>query len=341
MTDIRSGRLPTGASYDADIIILSFDRPEDTEAAIVSALSQTGLTRHVIVLDQGSAPDNLARLTRLIDGRTDALLAIAGGNLGVAGGRNRASALGQGRVIIALDNDAVFATPNTAARAVAALDAAPDCAVVAFRILNGEGSADDSAGWGYPEALRPRAAERFACATFVGAGHAISRRAWVALGGYDSALEFTWEEFDFALRAIAAGWHLLYDGTVAVHHKRATAARFDWGDRRWFLYVRNRLYIARKWRRPAFFLAPRVTAYALKSFRIGLARQGLRGIRAGLAMPLPHAPAEMGETAVAYLWQTDGRWRGSLWQRLRREVLAAVPSSRQTGAGNSSVTNRR
>ncbi len=341
MTAIRADRLPEAASYDADIIILSLDRPDDTEAAIVSALSQTGLSRQVIVLDQGSTPENLARFARLIEGRADARLAEAGGNVGVAGGRNRASALGQGRVIIALDNDAVFATPDTAAQAVAALDARADCAVVAFRILNGDGSADDRACWGYPDALRPRAAERFACATFVGAGHAISRRAWMEVGGYDSALEFTWEEFDFALRAIARGWHLRYDGTLAVHHKRATAARIDWGNKRWFLYVRNRLYIARKWRRPAGVLAARATAYALKSFRIGLPGQGLRGIRAGLSMPLPHPPAQIGEAAAAYLWQTDGRWRGGFWQRLRLEVFAALPSSRQTGAGNSSVTNRR
>lgn len=341
MTEIRAGRLPTAAGYDADIIILSLDRPDETEAAIVSALSQAGLTRHVIVLDQGSTAENLTRFARLIDGRADALLAAAGGNFGVAGGRNRASELGQGRVIIALDNDAVFATPDTAARAVAVLDAAPDCAVLAFRILNGDGSADDHACWGYPEALRPQAAERFACATFVGAGHAISRRAWVAVGGYDSALEFTWEEFDFALRAIARGWRLVYDGTLAVHHKRASAARFNWAEKRWFLYVRNRLYIARKWRRPAFFLAARATAYALKSFKIGLSKEGLRGIRAGFAMPLPHPPTEIDAAATAYLWQTDGRWRGGFWQRLRREVFAALPSSRQTEGGNSSVTNRR
>ena len=342
MTESRiiAGQPPAAAGYDADIVILSLDRADETEAAIRSALAQTGLSRHVIILDQGSAPETLARFAKLVAGRQDAVLLAGDGNLGVAGGRNRASASGRGDTIIGLDNDAVFATAATAAQAVATLRAAPDCAVIAFRILDGDGQAEDSEAWGYPDALRPRAAERFACATFVGAGHAIRRTAWDQLGGYDPVLIFTWEEFDFALRAIAAGWRLLYAGDVAVHHKRATAGRMNWQETRWFFFVRNRLYIARKWRGGALNLLGRVIGYALKSLRIGLPGQGLRGIRAGLRLSLPIPPATLGPASQDYLWETDGRWRGGLWQRLRREVFAALPSCRQRDRGNSSVTNR-
>lgn len=340
MTDIRAGRLPQAAGYDADIIILSLDRAAETEAAIRSALAQTGLRRHVIVLDQGSAPENRARFARLIEGRPDAVLLDAGRNLGVAGGRNLASDAGHGDIMIALDNDAVFATNETAAQAVTALRAAPDCAVLAFRILNADGSADDAECWGYPDGRRSQAGERFPCATFVGAGHAIRRTAWGALGGYDASLVFTWEEFDFSLHAIAAGWRLLYAGDIAVHHKRASSGRVSWSGERWFLYVRNRIYIARKWHGSPRRLTLRLGAYALKSLRIGMSRQGFRGLYAGLTMPLGQPPARLDGAAESYLWETDGRWRGGFWQRLRREVFAALPSSRPRGRGNSSVTNR-
>ena len=39
---------------------------------------------------------------------------------------------------------------------------------------------------------------------------------------------------------------LLYAGDIAVHHKRAISLRSEWGKARWFLYIRNRLYIGRK-----------------------------------------------------------------------------------------------
>ena len=335
-----AGSLPPEAAYDADILILSLDRVADTEAAIRSALGQEGVSRHLIVFDQGSSEATLARLAALIGERSDALLASAGGNLGVAEGRNRAAALGHGRVLIALDNDAAFADGGTAARAVALLDEQPRLAALGFRIMNGDGSDEDHASWGYPEALRPQAAGRFPVVTFVGAGHAIRRATWDAVGGYDAALFFTWEEFDFAMRAIDRGWQLLHAGDIAVHHKLAREGRVEWSARRWFLFVRNRLYIARKWRNPAAGLFVRAAAYGLKSMRLGLARQGCTAVAAAFRMPLPAPPRRMSAEGRAYFRMADTAWRGGVWARFRGEVTTGLPSSRQRQTRNSAVTNR-
>lgn len=338
MTEILAGSAPAAGAYDADILILSLDRVAETETAIRSALGQTELQHHVIVFDQGSSPETLARLRALIGPHANALLAAAGGNLGVAEGRNRAASLGHGRAIIALDNDAAFADATTAGRAVALLDAEPRLAALGFRIMNADGSGEDDASWGYPEALRPRAGERFACATFVGAGHAIRRAAWDAVGGYDAQLFFTWEEFDFALRAIDLGWQLLHAGDVAVHHKLASEARVDWSQRRWFLFVRNRLYIERKWRAPWIILGARAAAYGLKGLRLGLARQSGRAILAAVRLPLPAPPRRMSAEGRRYLHATDTALRGGLWRRLRGEVMAGLPSSRPRHPRNRAVT---
>ena len=75
--------------YDADVVILSLDRPEETEAAIRSALAQVGVSRHVFIVDQGSQPETLARLAGVVAPRKDATLVALACNLGVAGGRNR------------------------------------------------------------------------------------------------------------------------------------------------------------------------------------------------------------------------------------------------------------
>ena len=55
---------PPDREYDADVVILSLDRAEETIAAIRSALAQTGVSRHVFIVDQGSQPENLASARR-------------------------------------------------------------------------------------------------------------------------------------------------------------------------------------------------------------------------------------------------------------------------------------
>lgn len=310
----------TADAYDADVLILALDRAEETVAAIGSALAQTGVARRVAVVDQGSRPEALARIAASVAGRADATLVRAERNLGVAGGRNLAASLGRGRVLVALDNDAEFADATTLARAVASLDAAPDLGAVGFRLVHDDGGADDLSSWGYPRALLPRAGQRFAAATFVGAGHAIRRAAWDAAGGYDDALFFCWEEFDFCLRAIAAGWRVEYRGDLVVRHKVSAEQRVAWSGPRWFYFVRNRIYIARKWGAAWWALLPRIIGYAVKGARAGRLGPVLRGALAGLRMPV--TPRPMPPALRAYLWRTDGVHRGGWLARLRDEVLA-------------------
>src|SRR6185437_13757393 len=59
---VAGASAPPWAAYDADVVILALDRADETVAAIRSALSQTGVSRFVFIVDQGSATANLARL---------------------------------------------------------------------------------------------------------------------------------------------------------------------------------------------------------------------------------------------------------------------------------------
>jgi GT2 family glycosyltransferase len=333
MLDTAGHRLIAGAAarpaaiYDADVLILSLDRAAETQAAIASALAQRGVSRHVLVLDQGSRPDVLAALADAVAGRDDVTLVAVAHNHGVAGGRNRAAALGHGRVIVGLDNDAVFATPDTLAGAVAALDAAPDLAAIGLRILVDDTGQDDLLSWGYPPGLLPRAADRFDAVTFVGAGHAIRRAAWAQAGGYDEALFFCWEEYDLCLRAIQAGWRIRYHGDLCIRHKVAPERRVDWTGVRWFCFVRNRLYIARKWGIGWPALTPRIAGYLLKGLRNGLLGQTLLALLAAIRMP-PGRQLRLSPAANAYLARCDAAHRGSLFTRLGREVLSTLPGRR-------------
>ncbi len=315
---------PPGGGYDADIIILALERTSETIAAIQSACDQTAVSAHIFVLDQGSCPYSLRQLAAVAAGRPAVTLLAVDHNLGVAGGRNLISDLGHGRVIVGLDNDACFATPDTVARMVAALDAEPRLAALGCRIVTRAGGPDDLSSWGYPASLLPRAGESFDAVTFVGAGHAIRRAAWQQAGGYDPKLFFCWEEFDFCLRAIALGWRVRYRGDIVIHHKVAPERRVTWTASRWFFFVRNRIYIERKLGRSRHALAPRIAFYLLKGFRNGLPVQTLRAIHAATRMAPGARPQPMPSASVSYLTRNDHAHRGSWLRRLTHEALGRI-----------------
>jgi GT2 family glycosyltransferase len=321
--------MPT--DYDADILILSLDRVEETLAAIGSALGQEGVRRRVIVLDQGSRPGNFARLEECAARHADVVLMRAETNLGVAGGRNRAALLGDAPVIVGLDNDAEFADPHCVARAVAALDAEPALAALGFRIVRFEDGADDLSSWGYPRALLDHADGSFDSCTFVGAGHAIRRAAWDQVGGYDPALFFCWEEFDFCLSALTLGWRVRYRGDITVRHKVSAEGRFLWSDRRWFHFLRNRLYIGRKHGAGWPALLARWFAYTLRGLRNFMLLPSLRALPAAWHMARNTTPAPLNDRARTYLRRHDTAHRGTWARRLRTEILALLPGHRAPG----------
>ncbi len=314
--------IPDGA-YDADIVILSLERTEETIAAIASACAQTGVSCHVFVLDQGSCSASLARLTAAITGMSNVSLLVSGSNLGVAGGRNLISNLGHGRAIVGLDSDAEFADQLTVARMVAALDAEPRLGAIGCRIVRFADGRDDRSSWGYPAALAASAGMCFDTVTYVGAGHAIRREAWRQAGGYDARLFFCWEEYDFCLRAIARGWQIRYRGDIVVRHKVSPGQRVGWGGDRWFYHVRNRLYIERKLGRSWLSLTPRIAGYLLKGMRNELAGPTIRGVRAALTM-VPETTKGLPIAGRTYCMRNDSAHRGGVRRRLMRDVFSRL-----------------
>jgi GT2 family glycosyltransferase len=315
------GAPPPAAPYDADIIILTLNRFTDTVAAVRSALAQSGVSIHVSVLDQGSAPHVRAAYIGAFKGLEHLAYYTVAQNLGVGGGRNHLAALGHGRVIISLDNDALFETDIVAARAVQAFDEALGLGAVGFKILAADRVNLDESSWGYPARLKSRREERFDTTTFVGAGYAVRREAWRQAGGYDAQLFFTWEEYDFCLRAISLGWVIRYDGSLAVIHKVAPEARVGWGGTRTRLFVRNRLMIARKWGASWTSLLPRLAGYLLRGLWCRRPRPVLAGIWDALRRDGTHRRRLMSPAMRDYLFRNETVHRGSLPERLRMEVF--------------------
>jgi GT2 family glycosyltransferase len=320
-----AGQSPTPDPYDVDIIILALDRLAETMKAIHSALAQRGVSLHVIVLDQGSSPDTTEALIKAYGRKKNIAIYRSSTNLGVASGRNVASEFGHGRIIVALDNDAIFQGEWVAAGACRAFRRRPELGALGFNILAADGEHPDLGSWGYPAPLLSRFRDRFDTTTFVGAGHAIRRVTWQAVGGYDSTFFFTWEEYDFCLSAIALKWRVGYDGALAVVHQVSPTARVSWDDARLTYFVRNRLMISRKWGATRLQLLPRMAAYVVRgaiSRRLTATIAGLRA--AWLAEPPPRRrmSAEMRE----YLHLNETRHRGSWFRQLLHEITRRRPT---------------
>ncbi|GAL18231.1 glycosyl transferase family 2 [Vibrio maritimus] len=118
--------------YSADIIILSWDRLEETIAAIESSLAQKGVKLSVIVVDQGSKPETIEALRTYCNEHHQITLVCNQDNKGVPGGRNQASALGASEFIVSLDNDAEFVDEFQVAKACELMAEREDLGALAF-----------------------------------------------------------------------------------------------------------------------------------------------------------------------------------------------------------------
>jgi GT2 family glycosyltransferase len=264
-------------SADIDVIILSWDRTPETIEAIESALAQKNVNQHVLILDQGSKPENIEQLRRIASTDSRIVLREMGHNVGVAAGRNLASDLGEGRYIVALDNDAVFTDNQVLARVAATFEADPSIGALAFRILNFYSGADDEMCWDYPEALRPYADREFDVTRYIGAGHALRREVFYAAGKYDECLFFAGEERDVGYRILNLGYRIKYAPHLAVRHKVLPGQRVRWDGGRYYFTVRNVLYSDFKFGKSPLYLAKSVAALTLKGAYNGVGRQALRG----------------------------------------------------------------
>ncbi len=207
-------------------------------------------------------------------------------------------------------------------------------AAIGCRIVLHSDGTDDLSSWGYPARLLMRAADQFDAVTFVGAGHAIRRAAWDACGGYDDALYFCWEEFDFCLRAIEQGWHIRYCGDIVVRHKVSAERRFAWSGTRWFHFVRNRLYIGHKWSHGWLPLVPRYIFYLFRGARNGVLGQTLHALPAALAMSRGLQVHHLSAAARRYLYLNDTAYR----RLLPTEVFHLLPGADSRSRSNIGMT---
>lgn len=271
--------------------------------ALEAARRAAGAEVEVVVLDNGSSDGSVEWLAAEAPWVRTLASPV---NLGFAAGNNRLAREAAGDVLLLLNND-TRAEPDLLAAFVAAWRAAPaDVAALAGRLVDWSGERLDFGGGvvtfdghafgldhgrALAAARAPEAGEEqlFGC----GGNLLVSRRSFLASGGFDESYFAYFEDVDLGWRLWAGGERVLACPQAVAHHRQgATGGRL--GDfRRGALYERNALmtvaknYEAGLWERmlPAVLL----TYLARLEAMVATANPGGEVLRGG--EPCPPAPA--------------------------------------------------
>jgi GT2 family glycosyltransferase len=242
--------------------LLNYRKPELTLCCLQDLLATTGVSLHILLLDNGSGDDSAARLAAAAATARSAVHAVEflglGDNRGFAGAMNRgierAAAIGAPFVLV-LNND-VRLPPAALAPLVDVLRNDARAAVVTPTILTPDGrvwAEGGSVGFA-PNALRLRRQGRMP--TPVDAGPAevgfatgaclMARTAdLVAVGGFDESYFMYWEDVDLCQRLAARG-RTVWLPWVRVTHAAGQSSGGGRSALRKFLMANNSLRYLRR-----------------------------------------------------------------------------------------------
>lgn len=210
------------------IIVLGYNRFEDTSRRCLDSLAVTSLDPdiEVILIDNGSSDDSAALSYRYCHNQPCIRFLRNDSNLGFAGGMNSGADLAEGQYVLLVNSDLVF-PPGAIAALRRVIDAHPEVDVLA-PVTNAAGNAQALPGLGTSETQVLAAAVQLQAEP---SGHvhpvyradffcvAVKRTVWRALGGLDTGFgRGYYEDFDFSLRARAAGFNLALTEDAVIFH---------------------------------------------------------------------------------------------------------------------------
>ena len=232
------------------VVLVNYRGADDTIICLraLSDLDWPAERRELLVVDNDSGDGSADRIRAAIP---EATVVESSANLGFAGGCNLGVAHARGEVVAFLNNDA-RPDPAWVRAAVAVLDAQPDVACVASKVLDWDGGlvdyVDGSMTWfgmGYKsEVEKPDTGQWDEPKDVLfGTGAAMFVRAEVyrAVGGFDERFFMFYEDVDLGWRLNLLGYRVRYvPGSVAYHKHHATMNKFG-SYREGYLLERNAL----------------------------------------------------------------------------------------------------
>ncbi|MEV5746815.1 glycosyltransferase family 2 protein [Actinoallomurus sp. NPDC052308] len=215
------------------VVLTMGNRPAELERAVKSALGQIGVDVEVVLVGNGadvpgSWPENV-KVVRLPE------------NLGIPGGRNRGVEASSGELILFLDDDGWYESPDLGARLRDMFTRDPKLGIVSFRVRDPEGGPGERR-----HVPRLRAGDPLRSSdvtTFLGGACAMRRAVFDVAGGLPEDFFYAHEETDLAWQALNAGYRIVYDAESVMFHPAVAPTRHEMFYR---LNARNRVWLARR-----------------------------------------------------------------------------------------------
>ena len=198
------------------IVIPNFDLGSFVGEAIASALAQTHPAIEVIVVDDGSRDDSLARIRATPGFRAGRVELVAQANGGVSRARNAGAARARGRFLVFLDADDLL-EPVYVERCLAALRAAPPSTGYAYTQMRYFGAAEGiyrSKPFGRWKLIR---------GNFINASALVRREAFEAAGGFDPGLTGH-EDHALWVALLEHGWTGVFVAEPLLRYRRHEGA---------------------------------------------------------------------------------------------------------------------
>lgn len=183
--------------FDATVVIATKNRKNELQKAIESTMSQIGARIEILVMDDGSTDGTYYLLREMFPAIRVERHPVS---LGYIVQRNRAAEVASGPLIISLDDDAVFSTPNVVRGTLQDFSDAMIGAVAIpwINVPDGENA---------PVRQKAPDGQCVYCANaFTGLAHAVRKDVFLQIGGYRENLVHGGEELEFCTRLLNAGY---------------------------------------------------------------------------------------------------------------------------------------
>lgn len=215
------------------ILIITYNRPEDTLALLENLARQQDLDKHVleILLLNNASTVPYDTVTAYIQQRSDLPVNYIDHdeNLGVARGRNFLVQKAKAPYLLVLDDDVELDGTDAIIKAAAIFDKPQfkenNTGIVTLNIFYYDSRERQRTAFPHKQMEALQDKPWFLTYYFTGAAHMMHRSLFDKTGLYPEDFFYGMEEYDLSYRAIDAGYTLAYDNSVVVFHKESATGR--------------------------------------------------------------------------------------------------------------------